>query len=266
MNNSGWNMYVFRDGRRTVSGAELLSSLNDALHRWQSAPEHAAEDRVLAALIAAGELECALLDSAGPNAPDSHSCDIASEITEALAHAFLSGLKYSYSSIVQCAQQLQVTGHYQIAVQEGFAYYALHPRKMAMLLDTLELRSPVAVLGIRSIGVTLSAVACAALRLRGIQCQRRNVRPTGHPYDRKLELTPELSDWVASVPEAGFLVVDEGPGISGSSFLAVAEALVQCGVRQERIQDDRKPHGGRSFQFARHKRAASDGHATASMS
>ncbi len=30
--------------------------------------------------------------------------------------------------------------------------------------------------------------------------------------------------------------MDEGPGISGSSFLAVAEALVECGVEAERIQ------------------------------
>ena len=115
-------------------------------------------------------------------------------------------------------------------MQEGFAYYALHPRKVAMLLDTLELKSPVAVLGIRSIGVTLSAVACAALRLRGIECRRFTVRPTGHPYNRLLELKPEFRDWLAHARDAGFLVVDEGPGISGSSFLAVAEALVNCGV------------------------------------
>ena len=31
----GWNMYVFRDGKRTVSGAELISSLTRALRRWQ---------------------------------------------------------------------------------------------------------------------------------------------------------------------------------------------------------------------------------------
>jgi hypothetical protein len=91
------------------------------------------------------------------------------------------------------------------------------------------------VLGIRSIGVTLSAVACAALRLRGVQCQRLTVRPLGHPYDRKLEVTARIRQWVASSGDAEFLVVDEGPGISGSSFLAVAEALTSCGVKDERI-------------------------------
>ena len=32
-----------------------------------------------------------------------------------------------------------------------------------------------------------------------------------------------------------FLVVDEGPGLSGSSFLSVGEALVRAGVRREKI-------------------------------
>jgi hypothetical protein len=53
MNNSGWNMYVFRNGRRTVSGSELISSLIGALHRWRGESEHT-EDCVLDALIAAG--------------------------------------------------------------------------------------------------------------------------------------------------------------------------------------------------------------------
>jgi hypothetical protein len=83
--------------------------------------------------------------------------------------------------------------------------------------------------------VTLGAVACAALGLRGVPCQRISVRPTGHPYDRKLEITSNLRQWVADAGDAQFLAVDEGPGISGSSFLAVAEALEECGVQCRRI-------------------------------
>ena len=57
------------------------------------------------------------------------------------------------------------------------------------------------------------------------------MRPTGHPYDRQLELSPQLCEWVGRFGrfgrsrDAGFLIVDEGPGISSSSFLAVAEGL-----------------------------------------
>ena len=90
-------------------------------------------------------------------------------------------------------------------------------------------------LGIRSIGAALSAVACAALRIRGVECERITVRPAGHPYDRKLEVTDRMREWVESSGDADFLVVDEGPGISGSSFLAVAEALTSCGIKPESI-------------------------------
>jgi hypothetical protein len=228
-------MYVFRDGRRTVGGAELVSSLTSALCRWRSTPEHTSEDCALQALIAAGELECALLDGASVGASHPDSCNFASEITETLACAFLTGLRHSLSSILHIAQQIRVAAKYEVAVQEGFAYYALHPRKVAKLLESLTLRPRMTVIGIRSIGVTLSAVACAALRLRGIECQRTTVRPTGHPYDRKLELTPELRERIERWRDAGVLILDEGPGISGSSFLAVAEALVQCGVESEQM-------------------------------
>jgi hypothetical protein len=97
------------------------------------------------------------------------------------------------------------------------------------------LERQVAVMGIRSIGATLSAMACVSLRRRGIECQRITVRPTGHPYNRELETTPELCEWIERSRDAEFLIVDEGPGISGSSFLAVAETLVGCGIEHERI-------------------------------
>jgi hypothetical protein len=238
MNNSGWNAYVFRDGRHTVSGPALIASLSGALGRWRSAPEQSAEDCALASLIAAGELECALLDDAGSDAYRPESCNIASQITDSVALAFLTGQRDSLLGVLQCTEQLRVADRYEIAVQEGFSYYALHPRKVAILLDTLMLKPRIAVIGIRSIGVALSAVACAWLRLRGMRCERITVRPTGHPYDRQLELTPELCAWVGRSGRSGdadFLIVDEGPGISGSSFLAVAEAVSLCGVEGERI-------------------------------
>jgi len=225
-------MYVFRDGRRTVTGSELVSSLTGAVGRWRFAQEHEAEDLGLAALIAAGELECALLDDANNSA---ELCQTASEITEAISFALQTGQRHSLSSILQKAELICWTTKSEVAVQEGFAYYALHPRKVSMLLDDLGLKGPAAVIGIRSIGITLSAVACTSLRLRGLQCRRISVRPTGHPYDRELELTHALREWIERSRDSEFLVLDEGPGISGSSFLATAEALVECGIEAARI-------------------------------
>lgn len=235
MSNSGWNMYVFRDGRRMVSGAELLASLSGALCRWGMAPRGRTEDLALLALIAAGELECALLDAPNSDIPGDDSAALAGQITDALAYAVLTGEKHSLSSILQMAERISAPSTYPVAVQEGFAYYALHPRKLAALVERLPLGRQTSVLGIRSIGVTLSAVACAALCRRGIECQRMTVRPTGHPYDRKLEANSVLREWISRSSDADFLVVDEGPGISGSSFLAVAEALTECGVESRQI-------------------------------
>lgn len=229
---SGWNMYVFRDGKRAISGVELLDELQRSLRCWQECSPDIAEDNALAALVAAGELECALLDDAA-SAPTSR--EFAAELTESIAAAFVSREPRPSPLISESATRVAADGSYLAAVQEGFAFYALHPRKVAMLLDELPLAPEMAVLGIRSIGVTLSAVACAALRRKGIRCRRINVRPVGHPYGRVLELTDELRRWVADAGDAGFLIVDEGPGISGSSFLAVAEMLVACGVEQQRI-------------------------------
>ena len=197
MNNPAWKLYVFRDGRYEIPGAELVSRLRAALCRARSAPEQESEDCLLAALIAAGELECALLDAIPDDSLLSLSCAVASLITDGLARAFLTGRRDSLSSIFQFTERLRVGARYQAAVQEGFAYYALHPRKLTMLLDSLPETGPggrrIRVLGIRSIGVTLGAVACASLALRGIDCRRMSVRPAGHPYDRTLAVSPSQS-------------------------------------------------------------------------
>ena len=132
-----------------------------------------------------------------------------------------------------------------LSVHEGFAYYALHPLKVVDLLrdvlaGSLEavdspVGSHIAVLGIRSIGVTLSAVLVAALRKSGYAAERTTVRPSGHPYDRKLALDEQQLAWIEAHHGAQFMVIDEGPGLSGSSFLAVAEALVSAGVPPHKI-------------------------------
>jgi len=104
----------------------------------------------------------------------------------------------------------------------------------------------VAVVGIRSIGTTLSAVSAAAARARGLNARRITVRPGGHPYNRRTELTAAQLQFIHQSADAGamFLIVDEGPGLSGSSFLSVAESLVSAGVPAQRILlvCGREPH------------------------
>jgi hypothetical protein len=122
-------------------------------------------------------------------------------------------------------------------VPEGFAYYALHPAQFADSVLQSCTTGTAAVIGIRSIGTVLSAVSAAGLSRRGWQVSRITTRPQGHPYDRVTQFSTEQRGWIHSqlALEAEFLVVDEGPGLSGSSFLSVAEALESEGVPAHRI-------------------------------
>jgi hypothetical protein len=120
---------------------------------------------------------------------------------------------------------------------EGFAFYGLHPGDLADEVAKIEPSGAIAVIGIRSIGTTLSAVATAALKRRGVAASRITVRPIGHPYNREVKLEEHQSAWLRHKNGEGatFFIVDEGPGLSGSSFLSVAECLVHQGIGADRV-------------------------------
>ena len=116
---------------------------------------------------------------------------------------------------------------------EGFAYYGVAPARLARAAAaTVPAGRPVVVIGIRTIGVALSAVTAVVTSRSGCLSERFTVRPGGHPYRRQLALTATNREAVRRglQRQAFFLVVDEGPGLSGSSFLAVGEALLALGV------------------------------------
>ena len=219
-------MYVFRSERRMVSGKGLLRGLRDALLSASSQTFNSS--RVLDALLRAGELECALADARC----DDSQLVLASSITDALADSLVRASRPS-RDLLNDAAQLCVPELVTIAKPEGFAYYGLHPLAYARLVNSLpDNFNQAAVIGLRSIGTTLSAVVMAALRVRGKRAERITTRPEGHPFDRHCHFAAEQLPWSRSQCGAGanFLVVDEGPGLSGSSLLSVGEALVAAGV------------------------------------
>ncbi len=113
---------------------------------------------------------------------------------------------------------------------EGFAFYALDPRAFARSARDAGLGPGTTVIGLRSIGTALGAVVAAACGAP----PPITVRPTGPPFRRRLSLRAELQGELAAARGA-VAVVDEGPGLSGSSFLAVAETLAAAGVARERL-------------------------------
>lgn len=216
------DLWIFREGRREFSGPAFLRDLQQKLE---------ASHNVLDGLIQAGELEAALADLQAPGT------SAAAILTDALAHQLCTGS--ASHDAAELAKQIGVPTTIRIAPPEGFTYYALHPLDFARVAERISTaqHNSYAVIGIRSIGTTLSAVTAAALNPRGKRVNRITVRPTGHPYSRITHFSPEQQCWIAEqlARSAHFLVVDEGPGRSGSTFLSVAEALYRAGVPRQQI-------------------------------
>jgi hypothetical protein len=218
------DLWIFRDGKRSVHGPGLVDDLRRRIVRSGDA------SALLDALIQAGELEAALADSG------SESTDIAAEATNRLAAAAIGTGPREIADAAQLLQHIRIPAVLSIAPPEGFTYYALHPTDFAHSARKLPAEAQhYAIVGIRSIGTTLSAVVLAALLDQDKRTSRITVRPTGHPYSRTTRFRAEQLRWIDENRGAQFLVVDEGPGRSGSTFLSVAEALLQAGVPRQAI-------------------------------
>src|SRR5262249_6897314 len=156
-----------------IKGPLLRDGLARDLAALSSAGRHARRgDVFLSALLRAGELECILADRCDRGARRMAA------ITDAIAGALLSAAARLDPEILCVLSALSVPALVLGRPPEGFAYYALHPLDYADLIDELPLCSSSAcVIGLRSIGTTLSAVVVAALCKRGIAAARITARP-----------------------------------------------------------------------------------------
>jgi hypothetical protein len=159
-----------------------------------------------------GQLEAGVVDAWCPEFDD------ASPAIETLRRA---AVTREYEAV----RALPLPDTIRIRPQEGFAYYALYPDQYARAARRFEAECQprrCVLIGVRSIGTVLSAVVARTLRC---PVWTMTVRPRGHPFDRHVRFSPELERRIREERDAHFLVVDEGPGMSGSSFVSVAEAL-----------------------------------------
>jgi hypothetical protein len=213
-------MLVYRSTHHRESSALVRAELRRAL---------ATDPSALEALLRAGELECALVDADHPDARTAEA------LTDALAACYLGEATSDAARLGELLDRLALPESLELKIPEGYAYYALSPAAYAELARSLDRSScaPPAVIGVRSIGTSLSAVVKSALR-----GERISVRPGGEPWARALCWSDAQRAFVERLQRtaAEFLIVDEGPGMSGSTFLAVAEALERCGVAARRIR------------------------------
>jgi hypothetical protein len=194
-------------------------------------------------LVRAGELEQGLYDAPDALGPDPRARRRALAGIRHAATSIAAAFDRSYDrapegarlALGRARRALNAlrgrAGSAPVAVPEGFAYYALYPesyRDSAIRWARERADSAakdVLVVGIRTIGTTLSAVVVATLRAQGFAARRLTVRPSGRPFSRTLD--------GVRIPRASYgVVVDEGPGISGSSMLAVTEAMARAGVQE----------------------------------
>jgi hypothetical protein len=118
-----------------------------------------------------------------------------------------------------------------LRVAEGFAHYAVYPEAYLEAARSVSWATPPRIVGLRSIGAALGPMVAAAF---DDDTPVIAPRPVGDPFARRLALGESVCAKLLDHP-GPYAVVDEGPGLSGSSFGAVGDLLEDAGVPSERI-------------------------------
>lgn len=212
-------MLVYWDRRRAAETLAELAALRGA--------------EPLDVLIGLGEVEAGVADVLFPDRDG--DCGPARELRRLsveAARAWLAGRAFAFEPPDGLPQTIS------LGIPEGYAYYGLFPETYAEAAERFAAEArpvSVAVVGIRGIGTSLSAVVAAAFERAGCRVGSWTVRPRGHPFARKVELEPPLEAAWRARADRWWAVVDEGPGLSGSSMTSVASKLEELGIPGARI-------------------------------
>jgi hypothetical protein len=234
---------VYRSGERQVDTQEVWHTL---VRKADTLTATASRDDRMSLFIDVTELEAAIADALWPVC-DGVSPQLAAlrGVSVAAADMLLASTPATSGAAISCLRDGMATvprplpSPVSLRVSEGYAFYGLDPSIYAQAVRRFAAElspSVVHVLGIRGIGAGLSAVAGSALRQLGIQTYLYTVRPHGHPFDRHAQFDDTLTAALRRQAEtAHFAIVDEGPGLSGSTFAAVADALLGLGIDRRRV-------------------------------
>jgi hypothetical protein len=240
-------MIVFRKQERFSEPQEFGAGLLDLIRKFPAGrPGH---DLVVELLIDIGEFEAAVTDAFSP------ARDVLNPAIQALRSATLCAGEIFHRSwtrggegtaeildrlkaILSTILNLRLPSVVCTRVAEGYAHYGIFPETYLESARRFhaQMRPESAVcVGIRSIGTSLSAVVSAALKDFGCSCRSYTLRPRGHPFKREMFLSSELQHALMEPPAAAYLLIDEGPGLSGSSLGAAAQKLSEMGIPDDRI-------------------------------
>lgn len=238
-------LLIYKDVIKEYRTQELIKQITDLAELVDSGRSSGQYSTASELLLRYGEFEPAVTDSLSPEE------DIYSGFTEDLRTAGeLTGTIY-YSAINNEHLTADISGRFKelfsrrkfparlrISVPEGYAFYSLYPEMYidAALRFVSEYQSGHAVvIGIRGIGCSLASVVSAVLRQNKWNTRSFTVRPRGEYFSRRVCISEKLKHELFKIPGAKFLITDEGPGLSGSSFCSVAEYLSLNGVPDDDI-------------------------------
>jgi len=240
-------MIVFRDQRVSAEPAGLISKLcKSSLRLAQGSITH---DAAVHLLIEMGTVEAAIADAIfieadGIDPTTRRLREASTAIGHVLWHTWSHHERQARSWLDRATVSLayletQPLPHkVQVSVPEGYAYYGVYPemyleagRRCREMLGACN----VVCLGLRSIGTSLSAAVVGALEELGCKVASYTLRPRGHPFTRRAVVSSQLAAVLQADHDASFLIIDEGPGISGSSIAGTAAALSELGIGDDRI-------------------------------
>jgi len=228
---------VFGDRWRQITPGEQLGVLAGLLRSQAGGCER--HDELVRALIEAGELAQGLADAEfADRGCDDHTplqaaaLDLVIAIARKVRASWFSGFSTAgpaaWSELAALAAAVPPKA-IRCKAAEGYAHYAVYPESFMAAAAELS-GAPLLVIGLRSIGVSLAAAVAEATGAGGVV----TLRPHGPPFERRVAVSERLARRLAA-HEGLFAIVDEGPGLSGSSFGAAGDLLAGLGVADERI-------------------------------
>ena len=226
-------MLVYGDRSRTVDPRRALAEISGLLASRNP-------DQLTKVLILAGQLAQGLADA-------EVLADGRDDVTELQAAAMQLAVEVARRQFgnrpgepdapLTALRAMRLPASIRCKTPEGYAYYAVYPEAYAAAASEHSWEAPPLVIGLRSIGTSLAAAVAAVTGGQAL-----SLRPAGPPFQRSIVASDRLKARLAA-HQGPFAVVDEGPGLSGSSFGCVADLLEDLGVAPHRISF-MPSHGG----------------------
>lgn len=240
-------MIVYRKQEETTTPAERLKHIRLVMKRLEAAPFH---EIAMEFLMEWGVFESALTDAV------SGEKDTVNDLLRTLRKtAVISGRVFASSwekekngdikghlkemeASLDEVSKMELPESIRVREPEGYAHYGLYPETYIdaakQFYDELKPGRAVCI-GLRSIGASLSAVIAGTLEGLGCEVIPFTMRPQGHPFARYISLSKEFESELKGLKGAYFLIADEGPGLSGTSFSSAARKLHELGVDESKI-------------------------------